>query len=226
MSTPSSTSYKLILFDPAHITETAELLYISKLGLTINRLLFKDWPNEAMQRKNYTSVIENLPGSEFEGITAVDEVSGEVLAHLAIRRKTPVANNDEEEKGKGGAAAAAPAAPEIPEFFNAEVFSAVRAAVSELSQGLEEVDHLELTYIVVKPAHRGRGIGKALMEFVFERAKALGIPIAVSAEPQLYEYFKKRAFTDRHHVDFELAKWAPPYSGFGTFRLAGLMWYP
>jgi N-acetylglutamate synthase-like GNAT family acetyltransferase len=64
------------------------------------------------------------------------------------------------------------------------------------------------------------------MEYVIDKAKTLNIPVALSSEPQVYSFFKKWGFEDTKHVDVDLAKWAPPYSGFGIFRLAGLIWYP
>lgn len=84
----------------------------------------------------------------------------------------------------------------------------------------------EITYIVIKSEYRHHGIGKDLMDYVFNKARSAGVPVAVSAEPQIYEFFKKYGFHDTKHVDFDLAQWAPPHSGFGIFRLAGLIWHP
>lgn len=78
----------------------------------------------------------------------------------------------------------------------------------------------------MKPEYRHRGIGKNLMDYVFNQARSAGVPVAVNAEPQIYEFFKRYDFHDTKHVDFDLAQWAPPYSGFGIFRLAGLIWQP
>ncbi|KAJ0422004.1 hypothetical protein BJY00DRAFT_311406 [Aspergillus carlsbadensis] len=226
--TTAPPSYKLTPFDASHIPQTAELLLASKLGLTINRLLFNNWPNEAVQRRNYTAVLENLSGSGIEALSVLDERSGDVVGHLSITRKMPVqgmsmsmgASEEEEEDGLRKAP------QDVPDFFNREVLAAVQAAVTELSSGLEDVDHFEITYIIIAPTHRTHGIGKMLMEYVFEKAKSLNIPVAVSSEPQVYSYFKKWGFEDTTHVDFDLAEWAPPYSGFGIFRLAGMIWYP
>ncbi|KAL3490071.1 hypothetical protein BJX62DRAFT_207940 [Aspergillus germanicus] len=220
MSTPSATpSYILTPFTPSHIPQTSELLFTSKLALTINRLLFKNWPNEAVQRRNYTAVLDSLPRSGVEALSVLDEDSGEVLAHLSLTRKRAVEKgNKEEEK--------AVEEQEVPDFFDPEVLSAVHAAVAELSCGLEGVGHLEITYIIVSPTHRGRGIGKVLMKYVLDKAKSLNIPVALSSEPQVYSFFKKWGFQDTKHVDFDLVRWAPPHSGFGVFRLAGMIWYP
>ncbi|KAL2863198.1 GNAT family N-acetyltransferase [Aspergillus lucknowensis] len=221
----SESNYTTTTFNDSYISETSELLFNAKLGLTINRLLFKNWPNEAIQRKNYRAVLENLDRSKTEALSVVDNASGEVVAHLSITRKQPLAkrgqnilsSNEDKEQTKDA---------EVPEYFNPVVLSAVQSAVAELARGLGDIDHLELTYIIVKPEHRGCGIGIRLMELVFSKAEALGLPVALSSEPQVYDFFIKRGFKDTKYVDFDLAKWAPPYSGFGMFRLAGLIWYP
>jgi hypothetical protein len=147
MSTPSpSPSYTLTPFTPSHIPQTSELLFTSKLGLTINRLLFKNWPNEEVQRRNYTAVLESLPRSGVEALSVLDEQSGEVLGHLSLTRRRAVEikskeeKKEEEEKGGDGK-------QEVPDFFNPEVLSAVQAAVAELSSGLEGVDHLGTSLI-------------------------------------------------------------------------------
>jgi hypothetical protein len=58
----------------------------------------------------------------------------------------------------------------------------------------------------------------------FDRAKAEGVPLALCSEPAAYDFFVKLGFRDTRHVDIDLSKWAPAYSGFGMFRLAGMIW--
>ncbi|KAF9883076.1 hypothetical protein FE257_004110 [Aspergillus nanangensis] len=199
-----------------------DLLYTSKLGLAINRVLFEGWPNEAIQRSNYLSALEALDREEFsESLTVLDNQTKEVIGHLALTRRRPLP--DPETEGKHPTT---PSTPPIPDFFNPEVFAAVVTAVDELSQDLKTIDHYEVTYIVVNPAYRNRGIGEELMQYVMGKAKTAGVPVAVGAEPQVYSFFIKHGFEERGHVDFDLAKWAPPYSGFGVFRLTGMIWYP
>ncbi|KAL3461728.1 acyl-CoA N-acyltransferase [Aspergillus heterothallicus] len=223
---PHPQGFKLTPFTPAHIPETAELLFTAKLGLTINRLLFKNWPNETVQRQHYTAVLEDTSASGIESLSVVDEVSGQVLGHLSITWRKPAGLESEDPKEESERKIRGELS-EVPAFFDPEVLAAVQAAVVELGKGLEELDHLAITYIIVHPSHRGRGIGTALMNYVFEKAKALGIPITISSEPQVHKFFKKHGFQDtKRNVDFELEKWAPPFSGFGTFRLAGMIWYP
>jgi hypothetical protein len=50
-----------------------------------------------------------------------------------------------------------------------------------------------------------------------------GIPLTVFAEPGAREFFSNRGFEDVKSADIDLAKWAPSYSGFGVFRLSGMV---
>ncbi|KAL3480443.1 acyl-CoA N-acyltransferase [Aspergillus californicus] len=154
----ASTTYTIRPMEKSDILETGEMLYKSKLALTINRLLFKNWPDTEAQRNNYTGTLENLDFSIMEPLSVVDNAS-------------------------------------------------------------------EITYILVKPEHRGRGIGKALMEYALTKAKSLDLPVVFVTEPQVYDFFVKQGFQVTHRVDLDLADWAPPHSGFGVFRLAAMVRY-
>ena len=81
-----------------------------------------------------------------------------------------------------------------------------------------------MTYIYVEPLSRKHGIGSQSMQICFDRAKAERVPLFLSSEPEAYDFFVKQGFRDTRHVDFDLSKWAPAYSGFGIFRLAGMIW--
>jgi hypothetical protein len=64
------------------------------------------------------------------------------------------------------------------------------------------------------------------MKIGFEKAKIENLPLIVCSEPQAYEFFVKKGFGDTKHGDMDLSKWAPPYCGFGIFRLYGMIWNP
>ncbi|KAL4969879.1 GNAT family N-acetyltransferase [Aspergillus stella-maris] len=215
--------YTIRPFENADIPATGELLYQSKFKLTINRLLFNNWPNAEIQRQNYMSTLENLDLKIMESLTVIDDKSGQVVGHLTVTRKRLTSKKAQISEADGDEDAPT---HRTTDFFNADVVEAVQEACMELDKPMADVDHLNLTFIIIHPNHRGQGLGKRLMEHLFNKSKSLGIPIVVSSEPQVYEYFKKQGFKDVNHVDFDLARWAPPYSGFGTFRLAGIVWDP
>lgn len=64
------------------------------------------------------------------------------------------------------------------------------------------------------------------MYHAFSKAKVARIPLIVSSEPQVNDFFIKRGFRKGKHVDSDLVKYAPPYSGFGVFHLVNLIWKP
>lgn len=80
--------------------------------------------------------------------------------------------------------------------------------------------------MIVKPEHRGQGLGQSLLSHVASKAKLEGVPVALVSEPQAYGYWEKKGFTDTKYRDIDLAQWAPPHSGFGTFRLSGMALNP
>ncbi|KAL4749892.1 hypothetical protein BDW72DRAFT_204334 [Aspergillus terricola var. indicus] len=185
-----------------------ELLFTSKLSLTINRLLFNDWPNEAAQRRNYRAALaqQDFESGDRESLGVIDNASGKLIGWLALRRRQPELSD--------------------AEHFNPDVYNAVMKAVRELSStDLEAKEHYEVVYIAVDRAFRRRGIGRDLIRHVFAKAKA-GAPVAVSSEPQAYAFFTKMSFEETKSVEMDLAQWAPPYSGFGAFRLSSMIWNP
>ena len=44
-----------------------------------------------------------------------------------------------------------------------------------------QADCLLLDHLYIRPAHQGRGLGSAVLEQVFEEARALGLPVRVGA---------------------------------------------
>ncbi|KAF7554712.1 hypothetical protein G7Z17_g2709 [Cylindrodendrum hubeiense] len=210
--------HSILSVESADLPTIAEFLYSSKLKLTINRLLFKDWPNEVAQRQQYAQAVEGaFNDAKTESLKVVDVASGEIVGYLALTQKHPVIpkepTNDDEKKEQS-----------VPEAFNPDVLNAVRQAMAEITKGVATIDHYEVTYIYVRPSYRRLGIGAQLVQKAFDKARGAGVPLTVAAEPAAYDFFVKLGFKDTKYVDFDLSKWAPPHSGFGVFRLAGMVW--
>lgn len=131
MSVPG---YTIRPVQSSDIPALSDLLYESKLNLTINRLLFKDWPNEAVQRRNYAAIFESLDRSKTEFVSVVDDGTGEVVGHFALTRRRPTPSTETQSIPSGQE-------QEVPDFFNGEVLAAVGAAVTELTQDTKDIDH-------------------------------------------------------------------------------------
>lgn len=121
-------NYTLRPTEPSDIHPLADLLYTSKLALTINRLLFKSWPNEPIQRSNYLSALECFDPPTSESMSVIDDQSGEPVGLLALNRRRPAdapsGNDPEGEESEQQ--------PEVPDFFNPEVLATVSEAAGEL----------------------------------------------------------------------------------------------
>lgn len=214
----------------------AEFVHSAKLCLTINRLLYLNWPNEAAQKPQYRRAVESsFNNDNVQCLKAVDKQSNEIVGYLVLTPKTPVEARKDIEIGNDVKEQS------VPEGMHAGVWSAVNNAAAEINRETDGLDHLgiqtpgiklglrgltrciELTYIYVKPSHRQKGIGSLLLQEAFSRADAARVPLALCSEPAAYSFYKNRGFQDTKHVDIDLRLWAPPYTGFGIFRLSGMI---
>ncbi|KAL2672823.1 hypothetical protein Neosp_013539 [[Neocosmospora] mangrovei] len=196
----------------------AEFVHSSKLCVTINRLLYLDWPNDAAQKPQYRRAVESSFNNDMvQCLKAVDEESNELVGYLVLTPKTPVEVRKDTEIGNNIEEQS------VPDGMHPGVLSAVNNAAAEIKRETNGLDHLELTYIYVKPSHRQKGIGSLLLQEAFSRADAAQVPLALCSEPAAYTFYKNRGFQDTKHVDIDLRLWAPPYTGFGIFRLSGMI---
>ncbi|KAH6972181.1 acyl-CoA N-acyltransferase [Ilyonectria sp. MPI-CAGE-AT-0026] len=210
--------YHILPVESSDLATLAEFVYESKLNLTINRLLYKDWPNEVAQRHQYALAVEGgFKNPETESLKVVD-ASGEIVGYLALTRIHPKSTEKPVDEDKWSQQQSA------TDVFNQDVLNAVIQGVAEVAEVTQTMDRYEVTYIYVKPSYRRQKIGAQLIQEGFNRAKAAGVPLVVATEPAAYDFFAKLGFKDTKYVDFDLRKWASPYSGFGIFRLAGMIW--
>ncbi|KAH7131001.1 hypothetical protein EDB81DRAFT_905789 [Dactylonectria macrodidyma] len=212
-----ATSYSTLPVEGADVPTIAEHLLHCKLNLTINRLLYANWPNEAVQRRQCNKAVDggfNDPNTE--NLKVVDDATGELVGYLGLTRKYP----PNAEKPSDGADKES----DVPEIFVPHVYKAVVKTVGEVLEETNKTDHFDVTYILVKPSYRRRGIGSQLMREAFARAEDAGIPLNAMSEPAAYEFFASQGLKDTKHADIDLSQWAPSYSGFGLFRFRGLVW--
>jgi GNAT superfamily N-acetyltransferase len=227
----SSNNYSILPIVKSDLDTLAQFVQESKLGLTINRLLWKDWPDEATQLAHYTTAIQaNWDDPDAERFKVVDKESGLTVGHLVLTRQRPKPKEDEPATREGEQK------PNVPKGMNVEVFLAVMAAMGEVASG-GDVDHLSkyfhsgqnaanpltgssaLTHVYIKPAHRGKGLREQLVHIAIDKAESAGIPLYLTSEPEGHDLYLKLGFKDTKHADIDLTRWAPSYSGFGLFRL-------
>jgi hypothetical protein len=62
------------------------------------------------------------------------------------------------------------------------------------------------------------------MQVAFDKAREEGLPLVVCSEPAAHDFFQVLGFKETNYAEIDLAKLAPKYSGFGVFRLTGMIW--
>ncbi|CAI7624250.1 unnamed protein product [Penicillium manginii] len=213
-------NYSILSVEEADLPLLAKFVHASKLRLSINRLLFEDWPNETIQMKMYTdAVTSGFKDPNTECFKAVDTDSNEIIGYFVLARKRPAQKLPEYELG-------ANPDQETPEGLNPSLFAEVMTASAEIAKATENMDFFHLIYICVEPRVQRHGVGAKLVQLGFDRAKAENIPFALGAEAPSHGFYVKLGFKETTHADIDLAKYASAHSGFGVFRLNGMIWYP
>jgi ribosomal protein S18 acetylase RimI-like enzyme len=233
----STLSHSILPVTDADLGIIGDLVHSCKLELTINRLLFYNWPNDDAQKPQYAAAVQrgfNNPSAEC--YKAVDDESGEILGYVIFTRNRPTGTEQSKEEEQ-----------DVPRGVKPEVLSAVNNAAAEIWNDTPNTDHfsmkerswapivgsggfanwaIELVYLCVRVSNRRRGIASQLVRQCSDKAKAEGVPIVVMAEPAAYEFYSQLGFRETKHVDIDLRQWAPPNTGFGNFRLYGMIWSP
>jgi hypothetical protein len=114
----------------------ASFLLSCKQALTINRLLFQNWPNDAAQKPLYTAAVGGGHSDpSVDDFKIVDDESGDLVGYLALTRKRPSVKEPPAEKENGDGKQS------IPEGLHPLVFAEVMKAVTEIAGEMEGVDH-------------------------------------------------------------------------------------
>lgn len=124
----------------------AEFVHSAKLSLTLNRLLYLDWPNDAAQKPVYRSAVESSFNDDtVQCLKAVDEESSELVGYLVLTRKSPVEGRKDTEIGSDAEEQS------VPEGMHAGVWSAITNAAVEINRETESLDHLGIQTPSNKP---------------------------------------------------------------------------
>jgi hypothetical protein len=131
MATPKHTIHPV---EKSDLPTLATLVGASKLALTINRLLFKDWPNEVAQKPLYTGAVEGgFADPSVTNLKAVDNETGEIVGYLGLTRKRPAVTATEKKKEEEKAPGDLPS--QVPFGIVPEVLKEVVRAIGEVESG-------------------------------------------------------------------------------------------
>jgi hypothetical protein len=134
----SSTNFTVSPIEETDLPAVSRNLAASKLPLTINRLLYKSWPNEEAQLAQCTKTIEGAFKNPLNVLflKAVDNKSGEIVGHITVThhqagKTEPEAVTTIGEQPK----------PQVPDGMNEDVFRAVIQSVGKINSH-QDVEHL------------------------------------------------------------------------------------
>jgi hypothetical protein len=116
---------------PADFDFLSDWLFKAKLGLTVNRLLYKNWPNETSQRQQYRGAIEGGAKDPLMSYHIALDAENEPIGFIALTKK----GFQEQPVEKSGSEKA-------PDFMNEDVYAEVIRATSAVAKVLNAETHL------------------------------------------------------------------------------------
>lgn len=127
--------YKIEPVVATDLPTLGQLIHSAKLGLSINRLIFLDWPNEKVQSSLYSQAVQSgHENPSTECFKAVDNITQEIIGYIVLARISPQESEDDSDKEKG-------AQTQItPEGVNPPLLAEVNGAVSEIVKSVRDQD--------------------------------------------------------------------------------------
>lgn len=128
-------NYSILPVQETDLDFLANFVHTAKLRLSINRLLFQDWPNDPIQTQMYTAAVR----SGFEDPTtqcfkAVDNHSNEIVGYFVLARKRPSQKPPQYEMSESSS-------QDTPEGLNPLLFAEVMAASAKIEREFKDTDH-------------------------------------------------------------------------------------
>jgi hypothetical protein len=121
----------------------ANFVHSSKLPLTINRLLFKDWPNEPAQKPLYTHAVQSgFKDPSVDCLKVVDDESRDIVGYLVLTRKRPANTERPTDKKIGDGK------QNIPDGVDPDVYTTVLKAVTKIAKEMEGIDHFGRVFFI------------------------------------------------------------------------------
>lgn len=113
------------------LSALGKFIHSAKLALSINRLIFLDWPNEELQSKSYYQAVQS--GHEnpaAECFKAVDNVTEEIIGYIVLGRKQPEESENLDREVK--------ADQNVPDGLNPPLLAEVVNATTQIAKEVEK----------------------------------------------------------------------------------------
>ena len=130
---------------PTDLEDCVELTHASKLSLSINRLLWNDWPATSAQKFVCRRAIEASigTGNNPRVLKAVDPKTGKLVGSLTLSRRGK--NTTREENAEEGGKENEKEEVDWPKELNMGVLEMVNWAVGVCAEPTKELDHIGMS---------------------------------------------------------------------------------
>ena len=132
----AGSNYAISRIESSDLPFLARFIHSAKLSLSINRLLYQPWPNDPVQKKQYTGAVQGaFADPSMECFKATDGDSNAIIGYIVLARKTatkegdsvaPTQSTDNEHNA--------------PEGMNPGVLAEVSAASIAINKVTENID--------------------------------------------------------------------------------------
>lgn len=139
-----NSAYSILAATHDDLAVLAAYLQASKLNLAINRFLYDDWPNNAVQKAKYTSAIAgSLDDPATISLKVVNTTAGELIAYMFLTPRTSGKSKDlpNSTADKGNM-----------DGLNREVLATVNKVVAEINRQWTNTDYLGLLLVGKPPS--------------------------------------------------------------------------
>lgn len=124
----------------ADITTIVNMLYLEKISLPLNQLMWKQWPNETPQKARIESAVSgSLKDANHQTYKFLDGENGEVVGLLVLARSGPTIPDEQSEKPEDETPK-----PSIPSELRGDVFEMVVAGINDICKDSTTKDRIGL----------------------------------------------------------------------------------
>lgn len=125
----------------------AQFLHSSKQALSINRLIFLNWPNDELQMQMYTGAVTGgFESSEMHDFKAVNNETKEIIGYIVFQKNGGKTDDEIAIRNRQVAES------QIPEGINPPLMTDVNNATLEISKPADKIDHVGKVFSVLYEA--------------------------------------------------------------------------
>lgn len=126
--------HSIVPISLSDLSTFASFVQASKLPLTVNQFLYKDWPNEAAQSAQCKRTVERgFEDPSSEKLKVVENETGSMVGHLVLTHRKPNVEAPTE---------AVTGEQEVPDGMDPDFLAVIMEAVAVVDEPAKDKEHL------------------------------------------------------------------------------------